>query len=101
MTNQPVYDNYEISGCHRLDNAGLPDPNGESVETCDDADAQFWTLYGHIDGHGVEAIGDFARRDDAEQVFFRITGEPFTGSYQANPPYGSGTPPRSCWPPAS
>src|SRR4051794_24178128 len=91
MTNQIaditklVYDNYEISGCHRLDDAGLPAPDGTSTETCDDADAQFWTLYGHIDGQGVEAIGDFASRHAAERAFFRITGQVFTGSYQASP----------------
>jgi hypothetical protein len=80
MTDLPVYDNYEISGCLRDGDEANP-----AIETCDDAEAQFWTLYGHIDGQGVEAIGDFNRREAAETVFFRITGEPFTGSYQANP----------------
>src|SRR5262249_41127367 len=42
--------------------------------------ADVWTLYGHIDGEGVEAIGDFATREHAEEVFRRITGIPFTGS---------------------
>ena len=83
MTALTIYDNYEITGCRRLDRAGLPDPEGISTETCDDADAQFWTLYGHIDGRGVEAIGDFADREHAEEVFQRIVGEPFTGSYEA------------------
>lgn len=85
MNTKEVYDDYEISGCHRLDDAGLPNPNGLSIETCDDADAQFWTLYGHIDGQGVEAIGDFNSREAAEKVFCRITGESFTGSYEVNP----------------
>ncbi len=84
MTNPFVYDNYEISGCYRLNDEGNPDPAGASVERCDDdAQAQFWTLYGHIDGEGVQAIGDFTSRDDAEQVYRRIVGEPFTGSYEA------------------
>ena len=85
MTDQFVYDNYEISGCMRLDSAGQPDPAGVSVERCDDEDhlAHFWTLYGHIDGQGAEAIGDFASRDDAEEVYQRITGEPFGRSYEA------------------
>jgi hypothetical protein len=80
MDMQCVYDNYEISGCWKIGDG--PD---SYIETCDDADAQFWTLYGHIDGQGVEAIGDFRSREDAEQVFFRITGQPFAGSYEACP----------------
>lgn len=79
-----VYDDYEISGCHRLDRKGKPRRNGPYTEPCDDSEAQFWTLYGHIDGEGVQAIGDFATREVAEQVYFRITGQPFNGSYQAD-----------------
>ena len=82
MKSQSVYDNYEISGCHRLDE---DEKYGRQfVQTCDDAEAQFWTLYGHINGEGVEAIGNFSRREAAEQVFYRITGQPFTGSYRAD-----------------
>ena len=32
----------------------------------------------------VEAIGDFSTREAAEQVYTRITGLPFTGSYKAD-----------------
>lgn len=71
------FDAYEIHGCQCLDDAGLPDPNGISVETCTDAQAQFWTLYGHIPGEGVQAIGDFASREAEEEVFYRITGRGF------------------------
>ena len=84
MINPFVFDNYEISGCYRLNDEGELDPDGSSVERCDDdAQAQFWTIYGHIDGQGAQAIGDFTSRDDAEQVYRRIVGEPFTGSYEA------------------
>ena len=74
-----VYDNYEISPCRRLDDAGLPDPNGLIYEVCEPDEADVWTLYGHIPGEGVEAIGDFATREDAEEAFQRITGIPFGG----------------------
>jgi hypothetical protein len=90
METKCVYDNYEISGCRRYA-VYVPIEGYDMttqqicVETCDDAKAQFWTLYGHVEGQGVEAIGDFASRDAAERVFFRITGEPFTGSYGALP----------------
>jgi hypothetical protein len=42
-----------------------------------------WTLYGHIPGEGVQAIGDFSKREYAEETFRRITGIRFTGSYRA------------------
>jgi hypothetical protein len=83
---KPVFDNYEIHGCRRIDvdYSGVPDPSGSSVETCEDSEAQFWTLYGHINGQGVEAIGDFSSRKAAEEVYYRITGQPFSNSYEAD-----------------
>lgn len=48
---------------------------------CEPHEADVWTLYGHINGEGVQAIGDFATREHAEEVFFRITGLQFPGSY--------------------
>jgi hypothetical protein len=33
----------------------------------------------------VQAIGDFASREAAEEVYGRITGQPFAASYQAAP----------------
>ena len=75
-----VYDNYEISGCLRIDGAGQPNRRGKYIEPCDDREAHFWTLYGHIHGQGVEAIGDFDSREAAEEVFYRITGMPYTGA---------------------
>ena len=76
-----VFDNYEISPCRRFEE---PDSPGRFYfEPCDASEADVWTLYGHIKGEGAEAIGDFATRNVAEEVCFRITGVPFTGSYQA------------------
>ena len=73
-----VYDNYEISPCTRTEE---PDKPGHFYfEVCEPHEADVWTLYGHIDGEGVEAIGDFATREHAEEVFRRITGIHFTGS---------------------
>jgi hypothetical protein len=77
---KPVYDNYEISPCVRRSDGGEPYVDvAEAHETPD-----FWTLYGHISGQGVEAIGDFATREAAEEVYYRITGQPFTASYEAD-----------------
>jgi hypothetical protein len=78
-----VYDNYEISPCKRMLDSDVY-PAKEYIEVCEEHEAEFWTLYGHIDGEGVQAIGDFCTREAAEQVYSRITGQPFTGSYQAD-----------------
>jgi hypothetical protein len=63
------YDAYEISGVREY--GSRPDGFCEQV---DDADAQFWSLYGHIPGEGLECIGDFKTRQHAEEVYARITG---------------------------
>ncbi len=76
------FDNYEISPCGRYEE---PDSPGKYYfEVCKPEEADVWTLYGHINGEGVQAIGDFATREYAEEVFFRITGITFTGSYKAD-----------------
>jgi hypothetical protein len=77
-----VYDNYEISPCKQVLDSDAYPPE-ESIEVCEEQEAEFWTLYGHIGGEGVHAIGDFRSREAAEQVYARITCQPFTGSYQA------------------
>ena len=77
-----VFDNYEISPCRRYEE---PDSPGRFFfEVCDPEEADVWTLYGHVYGDGPHAIGDFATREYAEEVFFRITGVRFTGSYKAD-----------------
>lgn len=76
-----VYDNYEISPCTRTEE---PDSPGKFYyQVCTAREADVWTLYGHIESEGVEAIGDFSTREAAEKVYFRITGARFTGSYKA------------------
>ncbi len=70
-----VFDNYEISPCRRFEES---DSQGKFYfEVCEPHEADVWTLYGHIDGEGVEAIGDFATREHAEETFSRITGITF------------------------
>jgi hypothetical protein len=77
-----VYDNYEISPCKRYEE---PHTTGKFYfEVCEPHEADVWTLYGHLDGEGVEAIGDFSTREHAAEIYSRITGLPFTGSYQAD-----------------
>ncbi len=69
------FDAYEISPCLRIEE---PDHPGRFYfEPCEPHEAHVWTLYGHIPGEGVEAIGDFATREQAEEVCARITGQPY------------------------
>jgi len=82
---EAYFDNYEISGCKRY-GAGTPDSYDEQAS---DDEAEFWSLYGHIPGSGVECIGDFHTRAHAEEIFTRITGlqsdvrKDFSGVFKA------------------
>lgn len=69
------FDAYEIEPCRRY--IDIDEPQVAFVEHCEPFQADFWTLYGHIPGQGVLAIGDFDTREHAEEVFARITGRPF------------------------
>lgn len=84
MTRRPrtmrVFDNYEISGCKESRDAS----GGSFTEPVEDDEAEFWTLYGHAEGEGVMAIGDFKTRKVAENVYFRIVGKRFTASYEVD-----------------
>lgn len=71
------FDAYEIQSCHRYFDADEPDL--AFVEPCESYKADFWTVYGHIPGEGVQAIGDFDTEEHAEEVFARITGQRYTG----------------------
>ena len=46
-------------------------------EQVPDEEAQFFSLYGHIPGQGLDCIGDFKTRALAEEVCARITGRPY------------------------
>lgn len=77
QTEGPVrFDDYEIQPCRRY--IDMDEPQVSFVEPCEPSEADFWTLYGHIPGEGVQAIGDFDTRQHAEEVFARITGCPYT-----------------------
>jgi hypothetical protein len=71
------FDAYEIQPCHRY--FDIDEPDLAFVEPCEPYEADFWTVYGHIPGEGVQAIGDFDTSEHAEEVFARITGQRYTG----------------------
>ena len=66
------FDAYEIAPCRRFREDG--DRERFYYEPCKPEEADVWTLYGHIPGEGVEAIGDFTTREQAEHIYARITG---------------------------
>lgn len=59
------YDNYEVHPV-KEDVDGIGNKFCEQVNN--DKDASFFTLYGHLNTGGVEAIGDFNTREAAEDV---------------------------------
>ena len=63
------FDAYEVHGVREFD-----DGNGKYCEQVPDEEAEFWSLYGHIPGQGVDCIGNFKTRDAAEEIYARITG---------------------------
>jgi hypothetical protein len=76
------FDAYEIHGMKRLPPQGqAQEPVGRVIDDCEevpDDEAEFWSLFGHIPGQGIDCIGDFATREHAEEVFARITGRAYT-----------------------
>lgn len=74
------FDAYEIQPCRRY--IDMDEPDIAFVEPCQPYEADFWTVYGHIPGEGVQAIGDFDTREHAEEVFAQITGQSYN---QATP----------------
>lgn len=72
------FDDYEIQPCRRYIDADAPELS--FVEPCEAFEADFWTLYGHVSGEGVHAIGDFHDRKHAEEIYARITGLEFSFS---------------------
>ncbi len=69
------FDGYEIQPCRLVRDAD--ERHLSSVEPCEPFEADFWTLYGHVPGEGVMAVGDFDTREHAEEVYARITGRRF------------------------
>ncbi|HEX4054698.1 MAG TPA: hypothetical protein VHX86_10575 [Tepidisphaeraceae bacterium] len=66
------FDDYEVHGVKEYDEAGRP-----YCEQVADEEADFWSLYGHIPGEGLDCIGDFKTREHAEQIYARITGRSY------------------------
>ena len=66
------FDAYEIHGVREFGRG-----KSRHCEQVPDGEAQFWSLYGHIPGQGLECIGDFKTRRHAEEIYSRISGRPY------------------------
>lgn len=67
------FDDYEIHGVKEFRENGM-----KWCEQVDDSEAEFWSLYGHIPGGGLDCIGDFNTRRYAEEIYARITGRSYS-----------------------
>jgi hypothetical protein len=75
--NQPLparFDDYEVHGVREFGRG-----KNRHFEQVSDEEAQFFSLFGHIPGQGLDCIGDFKTRALAEEVYARITGRPYRG----------------------
>ena len=63
------FDSYEIHGVKEFEESG-----SKWCEQVSDHEADFWSIYGHIPGQGLDCIGDFKTREHAEETYARITG---------------------------
>ncbi len=66
------FDAYEIHGVTEYKESG-----NKWCEQVPDHQASFWSLYGHVKGEGLFCIDDFKTREDAEEIFTRITGQTY------------------------
>lgn len=64
-----AFDAYEIHGIREIGRGKM-----RHCEQVADAEAEFWSLFGHIPGQGLECIGDYKTRELAEEMYARITG---------------------------
>jgi hypothetical protein len=63
------FDDYEIHGVKDFHEVGV-----RWCEQVSDNEAEFWSLFGHIPGQGLDCIGDFKTREHAEEIYARIIG---------------------------
>lgn len=67
------FDAYEIHGIA-----------SEGEQTDDPAEIEYWSLFGHIAGAGLECVGDFEAPGMAREIYTRITGNYHENIYKTN-----------------
>ena len=61
------FDGYEIAPVCRVQ-------GHDAYEICTPSEAEYWTLYGHIPGEGVDAVADRQTKEQCEELLYRLTG---------------------------
>jgi len=69
MSNIKQFDFYEIASVKIIDK------KTHACEICKPDEADFWTLYGHIPGEGIDAFADCETKEQCEELLQRITGK--------------------------
>jgi len=72
------FDDYEIHGVKEFHQAG-----DKWCEQVADSEADYWSLFGHIPGQGLDCIGDFKTRQHAEEIYARVTGRSYRDAKQS------------------
>lgn len=60
----PTFDNFEVHGCKEFSSGKSPFKESY-VEQVDDDEAEFWSVYIHIVGGGLECIADCPTKEIA------------------------------------
>ena len=71
-SNSLIFTSYEVSGCKRVSPMHEDDP---TVQTCEDREAEFWSIYGRCQDNLAHAIGDFTSRETAEVIMNAIVNQ--------------------------
>lgn len=71
MRKPTPFDAYEI---HPITVRQTPDGRRFAERVAASAEADYWSLFGHIPGQGLECIGDFPTYERAAEIHARITG---------------------------
>ena len=73
--NSKRFDAYEVRRVFEKDGICQPvDSEEEAKYYRKSGHDEYWTLYGHRDGEGVEAIADRKTEEEVHELLFAITG---------------------------
>lgn len=59
------FDELEVHPCRTIKEEGIP-KKLECVEQCEPSEAEFWSVYTHLVGGGLDCIGDFDTKEEAD-----------------------------------
>jgi hypothetical protein len=68
MLEQPI-DGFEVHPCKIVDEDINLDPKIQAVEQCEPEEAQFWSVYIHYEGGGLDCIADCDTEELANELY--------------------------------